>query len=153
MNNIEIVLYKPQYKEAFISLNREWITTYFRLEESDLKVFEDVENIITDGGQIFIALFDNKPVGCCALLHHKETGEYELAKMAVSPDHQGLGIGKSLGLCLVDYAKSKNVRYVFLEANTKLKASIVLYEKLGFKKSETYHPAYERCDMMMELYL
>ena len=33
---VEIVLYKPEYKNDFIRLNREWIETYFKIEASDI---------------------------------------------------------------------------------------------------------------------
>ena len=53
---VEIVLYKPTYKNDFIRLNREWIETYFKIEASDIETFSHVDEIIEQGGQIFIAL-------------------------------------------------------------------------------------------------
>ena len=53
---VEIVLYKPTYKNDFIRLNREWIETYFKIEASDIETFSHVDEIIEPGGQIFIAL-------------------------------------------------------------------------------------------------
>ncbi len=57
MNNVQIELYKPEYKEAFILLNTEWITRYFRLEESDVYTLNNIEEyILNKGGQIFLAI-------------------------------------------------------------------------------------------------
>jgi GNAT superfamily N-acetyltransferase len=70
--------------------------------------------------------------------------------MAVSPTVQGLGIGTLLGESLLDYARRKGVKHLFLEANTRLKASVKLYHRLGFKPVEDYVPVYERCDLFME---
>ena len=81
---VEIVLYKPEYKNDFIRLNKEWIETYFTIEASDIETFSHVDDIIAQGGQIFIALHDGEVVGCCALKYHDEKQSYELAKMAVS---------------------------------------------------------------------
>ena len=64
---IKIITYSEQYKTDFIRLNKEWIETYFRLEESDLKTFSHIDSyIIEGGGQIFLALDDEsgEVVGC-----------------------------------------------------------------------------------------
>jgi GNAT superfamily N-acetyltransferase len=153
-HQIEVHLWNPVYRDAFIRLNREWIETYFCLEASDLKILGNPEEvIIRPGGQIFIAVEDGLPVGCCALVHHPDTGNYELAKMAVSPAAQGHGIGTRLGEALINYARKKGVPRLFLEANTKLEASVKLYYKLGFQAIEADHPAYARCNLYMEKWL
>ena len=150
--NVSITLYKPMYRDDFIRFNREWIEHFFRLEPSDLKIFSDPErHIIDKGGQIFIALQDGKPVGCCALVHHPDTGQYELAKMAVTPSAQGHHAGTLLGLKLLEYARSIGVKRLFLEGNTLLEASIKLYRHLGFKPVEDYAPVYDRCDIYMTM--
>lgn len=152
MLQVDIVLYKPKYKDDFIRLNTEWITTYFSLEESDIKALQNVEDyIINKGGQIFLAVADNEIVGCCALIAHPEEGTYELAKMAVSPQAQGLKIGRKLGEALIRYAREKGVSRIFLEGNTRMEASIALYRKLGFREVPKDSAAYERCDIMMEI--
>lgn len=152
MLQVDIVLYKPKYKDDFIRLNTEWITTYFSLEESDIKALQNVEDyIINKGGQIFLAVADNEIVGCCALIAHPEEGTYELAKMAVSPQAQGLKIGRKLGEALIRYAREKGVSRIFLEGNTRMEASIALYRKLGFREVPKDRAAYERCDIMMEI--
>ncbi|WP_165044202.1 GNAT family N-acetyltransferase [Dysgonomonas sp. ZJ709] len=149
MAEVNIELYKPIYKQDFIRLNTEWITTYFVLEESDLKTLENVEDIITNGGQIFLALLDGEVVGCCALIKHAHNDSYELAKMAVSPTVQGLGFGRRLGEYLINYAKERNIDHLFLEGNTKMEASIILYRKLGFKEVPITDSSYDRCNIMM----
>lgn len=152
---IRIVTYEPRYQPDFIRLNKQWIETYFRLEQSDLDTFAHIDDsIIGCGGQIFLALDDDgQVVGCCALKPHPESDYHELAKMAVSPEAQGKGIGRKLGEALVDYARSHDVKRIFLEGNTRLEASIALYRKLGFKEIPLQGNAYERCDILMELTL
>lgn len=152
---IRIVTYEPQYKQDFIQLNKQWIETWFRLEQSDLDTFAHIDdNIIGHGGQIFLAIDESRQVvGCCALKPHPESDCHELAKMAVSPDAQGKGIGRQLGEALLAYARSHDVKRIFLEGNTRLEASIALYRKLGFKEIPLKNNAYERCDILMELCL
>lgn len=152
MDTVRIELYNPQYKEDFVRLNTEWITTYFRLEESDLYTLNHVEEyILNKGGQVFLAIVDNKVIGCCALIVHPENQTFELAKMAVSPLAQGLGAGRKLGEALIAYSKEKGIRQLFLEGNTRLNSSIILYRKLGFTEIPISNSAYERCNIMMVL--
>lgn len=152
MTPIKIELYSPRYKDDFIRLNTEWITTYFWLEDSDVHTINHIEEYIIDkGGQIFFALINGQVQGCCSLVHHPEENTYELSKMAVSPLAQGLGIGRKLGESLIEYAKSKGIKQLFLEGNTKLEASIILYRKLGFVEVPVSHAAYSRCNIMMKL--
>ena len=159
---IRIITYEPRYKDDFIRLNKQWIETYFRLEQSDLDTFAHIDDsIIGRGGQIFLAADEadgehqsaGRIVGCCALKPHPETDCHELAKIAVAPEAQGKGIGRKLGEALLDYAKSHGVKRIFLEGNTRLEASIALYRKLGFKEIPLKANAYERCDILMELKL
>lgn len=152
---IKIITYNKQYKADFIRLNTEWIKTYFRLEESDLRTFANIDSyIIGNGGQIFLALDDSgEVVGCCALINHPDKDSYELAKMAVSPNTQGHHIGHQLGTALIDYARKIGAKRLYLEGNTKLEASIHLYRKLGFKEVPLEGNTYDRCDIIMELNL
>lgn len=151
MAEVSIQLYEPKYKQDFIRLNKEWITTYFELEKSDLEILENVEDIISNGGQIFVALLNYEVVGCCALVVPADYTTYELAKMAVSPAVQRLGIGRMLGEALVGYARKSGIKRLFLEGNTKMEASIILYKKLGFKEVPIDNSAYKRCNIMMLL--
>ena len=45
MINMEIVKYKPEYKNDFIRLSKNWITKYFALESDD---FEQIEKDVSD---------------------------------------------------------------------------------------------------------
>jgi ribosomal protein S18 acetylase RimI-like enzyme len=152
MMETEIVTWKPEYTADFVRLNKQWIEQYFKLEACDLKTLGDHKGVIIDaGGQIFLAKRDGKVVGCCALIHHGDDETYELAKMAVDPEAQNCGAGYKLGLVLIAYAKNLGVKEIFLEANTKLAASVHLYEKLGFKAVADYHAEYARCNLFMKL--
>ncbi|QHT67287.1 GNAT family N-acetyltransferase [Rhodocytophaga rosea] len=150
-NNVQIAAWHPQYAAAFKSLNEQWISAYFKMEEADYKSLDDPEGyILKNGGQILVALYHNKPVGVCALIR-MDDGEhdFELAKMAVSPVVQGKSIGWLLGQAALDKAAELGGKKVYLESNTILKPAINLYLKLGFQKIVGHATPYERCNIQM----
>lgn len=152
---ITIVPFQSKYQHEFKQLNEKWITSYFKMEEADYKALDHPEEYILDkGGHILVALYENEPVGVCALIkmEHPEY-EFELAKMAVSTEAQGKGIGWLLGNAIVEKAKSSGAKKIFLESNTILEPAITLYQKLGFKKVAGHITPYERCNIQMELNL
>ena len=149
--DVQIVAYKPEYAEAFKSLNEEWISSYFEMEEADYKSLNDPEgNILNKGGHILVALYQDKPVGVCALIKMDNCGyEFELAKMAVSPLAQGRNIGWLLGQAALNWAGSNGGKKIYLESNTILKPAINLYHKLGFQKVAGHATPYKRCNIQM----
>lgn len=151
--DVQIVDYKPAYLQAFKRLNEEWISKYFKMETADHKALDNPQkNIIAKGGQILVALYNNEPVGVCALIKMDDpVYEYELAKMAVSPTAQGKNIGWLLGKAAIDKARSLGVKKLYLESNTILQPAINLYHKLGFQKVVGHATPYERCNIQMEL--
>lgn len=151
--DIRITDYKPEYQPAFKKFNEEWIRTYFVMEEADYISLENPEkHILEKGGQIKIALLNGMPAGACALVKTEMPGyDYELSKMAVSPEARGLGLGWLLGKAITDAAKELGARSIFLESNTRLKPAISLYRKLGFKEVTGLPKQYERVDIHMEL--
>lgn len=151
--NVEIIDYKPEHQEVFRSLNVEWISKYFTMEESDYKALDDPQGYIVDkGGFILVANYDGEPIGVCALIKMND-GEYdfELAKMAVSPKVQGKNVGFLLANAIIDKARSLGASKIYLESNTILKPAINLYHKLGFKKVPAKPTPYARCNIQMEL--
>jgi DNA-binding MarR family transcriptional regulator len=151
--NIHVVNYEPKYRAAFKSLNEEWISKYFEMEEADHKALDNPEQyILKQGGHILIALDNGEPVGACALIKMKDPDyDYELAKMAVSPKARGKNIGWMLGVACINRAKDSGASKLYLESNTILKPAISLYYKLGFKRVTGRPTPYKRCNIQMEL--
>jgi DNA-binding MarR family transcriptional regulator/N-acetylglutamate synthase-like GNAT family acetyltransferase len=149
--DVQVVDYEPEYQPAFKQLNEEWITQYFKMEATDYKSLDHPdEYILNKGGHILIALYNNEPVGTCALIK-MDNDMYELAKMAVSPKAKGKGIGFILGNASIAKAKELGAKKIYLESNTILKPAINLYHKLGFKKVTGIPSPYERCNIQMIL--
>ncbi|MEX0312798.1 MAG: GNAT family N-acetyltransferase [Allomuricauda sp.] len=152
-DRIEIIPCTKAYFEEFRVLNEEWIIKYFKIEEMDRVSLNNPQEYILDkGGYIAVALLNNEPVGVCALMKSNQLGyDFELAKMGVSPEAQGKGIGKLLGQHIIDKAKSLGATKIFLESNRILGPALNLYKKLGFKEIVGATSPYERSDIQMEL--
>lgn len=152
---VRIVPYRSDYREAFAALNKEWISTYFKMEDADYRILDHPEEyILGNGGSIMVALYNDEPVGVCALVKMNDPNyDFELAKMAVSPKMQGKNIGWLLGQAIIAKARSMGALIVYLESNTILKPAINLYHKLGFQKISGHHTPYERCNIQMALHL
>lgn len=153
--NVKIVEFEPQYKEAFKALNVEWISNYFEMEAADYKALDNPEEyILNKGGKILVALYDDEPVGVCALIKMNNPDyDFEMAKMAVSPKAQGKSIGWLLGQEIIRTAKDLGAKKLYLESNTILKPAINLYYKMGFEKVFGLETPYKRCNIQMELVL
>lgn len=140
---------------AFKTLNEEWISNYFVLEEEDRKLLSDPEStILSKGGHIFFAKCAEKIVGCVALVPHGN-GIYELGKMSVSPEMRGRGIGRQLLRHAIEESKRLGIRTLFLGSSKKLENAVHLYESEGFRhiareEMPVSYP-YSRADVFMEL--
>jgi len=154
-NLVEIVNYTDAHKEAFKAFNLEWIEKHFKVEGADLQTLDHPEeNILSKGGAILVALYGNEVAGVCALVKaNNDTYDFELAKMAVSGDFRGKGIGYALGKAIIRKAREEGAKSIYLESNTLLEPAISLYQKLGFKKVKGIASPYERSNIQMELRL
>ena len=146
---MDVLENRKEHLSSFIRLNEEWISKYFSLEKVDLELAENPGKIIDEGGYIFSIEEGGEVVGTCALLN-KNAGEYELARMAVSPIYQGYGFGNKLMSAALNKAAQIGAKKVTLVSNTKLSAAIGLYKKFGCKVvSLGQHPVYSRANIVM----
>ncbi len=142
----------PGHQPWFEKFNRNWIEKFFWMEPVDYEVLQQPEkHIISTGGLILMAQYENELVGTVAL-KFVSPGIYEFTKMAVTDKYQGMKIGKELSLAAIEKAKQLNAEKIILYSNTKLIAAIALYRKLGFIEVTLDGP-YKRSDIKMELLL
>lgn len=145
-----IVENSQDYLVDFIRLNEEWISHYFEIEETDRRLSADPFQIVRDGGYIFCLLSGHEVLGVCALFNNGE-GVFELARMAVSPKHQGHGYSNLLIQHCLNTLQAIKAKKVYLVSNTKLTAAIHLYKNFGFQTVfEGPHPVYSRANIVME---
>ena len=153
--SVHIRSFLPGDESAFRQLNEEWISHYFVLEQADRDALNDPQTaILASGGEIFFALLAGRTLGCCALVPH--AGAWEVAKMAVSPDARGHGIGRLLLAHTIASARTRGIARLYLESNRILTPALRLYESLGFQHlpPERIAPSpYSRANVFMELLL
>jgi ribosomal-protein-alanine N-acetyltransferase len=58
----------------------------------------------------------------------------DIQTIAVSEDHRGQGVGRTLLLDLMDEARRRGVRELFLEVRADNPAAIALYKSVGFRE-------------------
>ncbi|MCK0133489.1 GNAT family N-acetyltransferase [Arenibacter sp. S6351L] len=150
--DLNIILFESQYAKRFKELNVAWLEKYFYVEPKDTFLLENCESSIIDkGGYIYFAKYKDKIVGCFALIE-LGTDEYELGKMAVDPNYQGLKIGQALLRFAIDLAKQNTWKKLILYSSTKLENALYIYRKYGFKEIEIEkNLPYARSDIKMEL--
>lgn len=147
---MEIVEFEPGHAEAFRTLNEAWISKHFTLEAKDREVLNDPQGkIIARGGRIFMAMKDGEAVGCVALIKMADGG-YEVAKMTVSEDVRGAGLGRKLMERCIEAGREMGARRLYLETNSSLGPALGLYRAMGFKDLEPTETEYARCDVWME---
>lgn len=150
---VRVVQYESRHRNAFRDLNVAWISRYFAIEDTDLKVLNDPEQaILAPGGAILMAELADEAVGTVALIRAAPDG-FELAKMAVTPSAQGHGIGALLGQAAIERARQLGARWIELLSNTSLAPALHLYRKLGFVEAPLGTTDYRRADIRMVLKL
>lgn len=150
--DVKIVGFDARFAKHFADLNYEWIEKAYKVEEHDHEVLDHpVEHIIEPGGEIFFAVTGDSVVGTVALVNINDE-EFELAKMAVSPEFQGLGISNRLMKACVEHARAKAKRRIILESNTRQAAAVSLYRKFGFQETPLDpNSLFVRANIRMEL--
>ncbi|WP_396601184.1 GNAT family N-acetyltransferase [Algibacter sp. R77976] len=150
---VNIISFEKRFSKDFYNLNIEWLRTFFYVESYDEDVLSKPEkHIINKGGRIFFAKLNKQIVGTVALMPLGNQGEFELTKMAVSPNHRGNKIGQKLMQHCIGFAKENDIPKLIIYSSRKLKNAIYIYRKYGFIEIpvETNCP-YKRCDIKMEL--
>jgi putative acetyltransferase len=148
--------FQPGDREAFRTLNEDWIEKHFRLEEKDHETLGDpVKHILGKGGYILMAERAGQPVGCCALIALGD-GRFEVAKMTVAESERGRGVGRQLLENVIAFARGKLIDGLYLETNSKLQTAVRLYEAVGFRHlpAEQVKPSpYARANVYMQMNL
>lgn len=150
--DVRIETFRAEHARAFDALNRAWLVEHGLLEPPDEDQLADPwGEILTRGGQIFIAVRQQEVLGTCAVVPHGP-GVFELAKLAVAPAARGHGLGRRLvDACLV-YARERQSRRIVLVSSSRLAAALKLYESVGFQHRPLPPDVpYATADVYMEL--
>lgn len=148
-HKIEIIPYSNKLKAHIKILNYQWLEKFFRIEKGDLTSLSNPkEEIIDQGGFIFYARVNNQIIGAIALIKKTST-IYEIGKMAVAENSQGLGVGTLLLEHCIKISEEKKFLKLILYSNTALKSAMYLYEKYGFIETKLEEGLYERANIKM----
>lgn len=151
---VKIIPFDSKHAQVFKKLNINWLKRYFYVEEKDKTLLENCqESIIDIGGYIFLAETETEIVGCFSLIPFGER-TFELGKMAVATEYQGLRIGQQLLSFAIEFAREKRWDAIVLYSSTKLDTALHVYRKFGFEEVvlEKNLP-YKRSDIKMMLTL
>jgi ribosomal protein S18 acetylase RimI-like enzyme len=148
-DTFEIIDYKPAHREDFFRLNRTWIEQGFVLEPIDLEVLSNPEKyIIEQGGLVLVGLLNQRVVATSGLIKNSDQN-YELTKLTVDESCRGQGFGEKITLEAINKARELGATEVELYTNSKQKAAIAMYEKLGFEHLPLPFKKYQRADVYM----
>lgn len=148
---IEIVEFQPEHASAFKTIGEEWMNEFISIDASDQSLLDHpVQNILGQGGFIFMAIDNDTAVGTCALIQ-KSKDRWELSKLGVTKSHRGLGIGRKLSLYIIEKAKALGLSSLYLESSHKLHSALKLYERLGFKPDNSCYESGSQCDIKLVL--
>ncbi|XP_068122000.1 N-acetyltransferase 8-like [Hyperolius riggenbachi] len=98
-----------------------------------------------DGYCFWVAESEGEIVGTVAAIPPcSSTGgnHVELKRLSVPTRHRGRGIGKALCRMVIEYARERSCDAVVLDTCLSQTAALKLYEKVGFKRTETTYASF-----------
>ena len=150
--------------KSWKEIGLEWLQGYSHhsglipnlLEEADFFTLDHpLKNVIQSGGKIWFAEVISNGVseiaGTIGLMEFN--GVWEPIQLGVRPQFQGLGIGRMLVSTVIEFAKSKGIRRLYLDSNSSLRTAIQIYESFGFRHLPASRKRYATADVAMELEL
>lgn len=149
---MKIVPYDPKYKQAFIELNKLWITGMFTLEPEDVAVLENVDQSLARGAQIFFAVDGDDEVLACCMIAPLPNGEWEIEKFCARGMSTGTGAGTACLKACLDYARERRVEKIVIVSNRRCVQAVHLYRKFGFTEVPVDREKFpfERADIAFE---
>ena len=106
-------------------------------------------------GRLWVAELDDRIVGSIAVVD-ADKGEGQLRWFLLAPEVRGTGAGRRLLEAALAYCRERRMPRVFLWSFSDLAAALALYERAGFKVTETRTAQVwgtERTEVRMDLSL
>lgn len=82
--------------------------------------------------RLWCAEHNGKIVGCIGIVGHGERAQ--LRWFLTDHLYRGIGLGKKLLTCALEFAKEKGYKSIYLDTTSDLTKAISLYERAGFRK-------------------
>lgn len=107
-----------------------------RIGRKPAPMIADFEDAITKQ-VIFVATLEQVPSDIIGFTMHYERGDHiHLENIAVAPEAQGKGVGRSLISFVEQSAQAAGCKAVELYTNEKMTENLTLYPKLGYEEIE-----------------
>jgi putative acetyltransferase len=130
-----------------------WVEISLCFQNFDQEVANLPGDYAPPSGRLFLAIEDEKVMGCVALRKIGE-GIGEMKRLYVRPEFRGRGLGRTLTEKLI--AEAKQIGYTSLRLDTlpgKMDQAIAMYRALGFKEIAPYYRNPVEGATFMELFL
>jgi len=148
---MRILPFEPRHADAWRDLNTAWISRHFTMEAKDHEALNDpVGKILDKGGHILMAETDDGDIIGCVGLIPLADGGFEVAKMTVTEQARGTGLGRLLMQACIDKAHAVGAPRLYLETNSSLAPALGLYRAMGFVDLPQRDTPYARADVFME---
>ncbi len=142
MGIIEADIKKAEILSKIISEANEKVAKQFNINFNNNPKhpsFYNKESVISDfnrGEKYFLFQKNDFFIGCVAFRQSKPDTAY-LNRLAVLPNYQNQGVGKTLVDFIINYSSKLNIRYVSIGIIAEHETLKSWYEKIGFKEVKT----------------
>ncbi len=134
MKIIELKTYSPQYFEAIHQLSDQLTAGTYDLQENYLK-----EIVESDNCHLFLAVEGDEVLGMLSVCIYKAPTGYRawVEDVVVMDTARGRGLGRTLMLHAIDFAKELGVDTLTLTSNPTRVAANKLYQSMELNQRET----------------
>ena len=87
-----------------------------------------------------IIAFDGETHAACVGIKKFSPEICELKRLYVRPQYRGSGLGRQLTEMMIEKAREKGYKYMYLDTMPGLEAAVRMYEHMGFYEIEKYYP-------------
>lgn len=123
------------------------------LRHGDVPTVEELAQNYAAGGRAFLALRQQRAVGCVAVRRF-DSETALLLRLYVVPEHRGVGAARALLHAAISFARERECRRMVLDTNKEaLGAAYRLYRALGFVECAPFTKVTYACPTFMELAL
>lgn len=147
-------------KKCWRKIDGEWILKDIAFVEKWGEVdYEELVNYLTNtinsGGSVYAAFNNNRLIGFASLENERfgtENQYLQLSNIHVSNESRGLGIGKKLFNIMVEEAKKRGAKKLYISSHSS-EETRAFYDRLGCVEAEEYNKKLvelEPCDCQLE---